>query len=597
MNVLVRPILPAVLLLSWAASAATVVEAQESQAPDSTGLLDRARDAQARFERLRRRNLPRTRNRGGASCSEVVGRFCLVYEGEEEWVPEPDPPEVLEARQRLLESLADVGRRIPGDRWVLAQRVFYLGEEGRWSEALELADGCGGHRGEWWCHALRGLVHHGAERYPASLGAFRDALDAMEPERAERWNDPEHLLEQGAYEHWSDAEEDEREVLLRRLWLLADPLYLVEGNDRLTAHYARHTISWIREDAANPHRVPWGWDLARILVRYGAELGWERERPAVSSLESASVVGHHHPESRQFLPSSAAFRAPTRLEPGEWTLEADRPRTAYAPAYAARMEDRPFQVARFRREAEMVVVAGFRLPPDTLPDVAGGGPPGPWGGGLQAGLFLVAPDSGVAREVRTRGADSGGLRLRAEAGSYLASVEVWDPGGARAARARQGVRMAEAPGPDVVTISDLLVMDAGAAPPESLEEAAPRTRPELRACPGGTMAVGWELYGLGLRRETLAFRLRVERTDEGFFRRTGELLGLVDSAPTVTLEWSEPGPERLRPFFRAVDVSLPEEMEAGTHELRLRVRLPGREPLAARRPLMVGGEGCDGVGG
>lgn len=564
---------------------------------DSTELLERAREAQVRFERLRRRNLPVTRARRGGTCTEVVGRFCLFFGGEDDWEPSPDPPEVQDARQRLLDTLSEVGARIPGDRWVLAQRIFYLGEEERWSEAMDLAAGCGGQPDAWWCRVLRGFVHHGAERYPAALRAFEGALESMGSERARRWTDPEHILEQGAWERWSDADAEARDRLRRRLWVLSDPLYLVEGNDRLTAHFVRHTVSWIREDAANPHGVSWGWDLTRILVRYGAEVGWERARAPVGRLEARSVVGHHHPESRQFLPSAAAFRTPTELEPAQWTLEEERPRTTYAPPYAARMEVRPFQVARFRRRGDLVVVGGFRLPPDTVEDPSGETPPSPRGRGLQAGLFLVDPDSGVVRQARVRGRTSGGLRLRAEAGAYLVGVEAWDPGRGRAVRARQGVRMPRTPPPDVASISDLLVMEPAEEPPRSLEEAVPRVRPEPRACPGGSMAVGWELYGVGLRRETVAFRLRVERTGRSFLERTGAWLGLVDPSPAVTLEWTEPGPERLRPHFRSVDVTLPPDLEEAPHELTVEVRLPGRAPLTARRRLRIDGERCRGTDG
>lgn len=562
--------------------------------PDSADLRARARAAQDAFERMRRRNLPRDPGTGGGSCSEVIGRFCLIYQGEDDWEPTPDPPEILQGREALLRTLTEVGEAIPGDRWVLSQRIFYLAEEGRWSQALELTRRCGGQPDAWWCRALRGLVLHGAERYLASMEAFREALARMDDERAGRWRDPEHVLDDGAWDVWSDADAEDRPRLVNRLWLLGDPLYLVPGNDRLTAHYARHTISWIRDDAANPHRVPWGWDLARILVRYGAELGWERQRPRTTSLQSASVVGHHHPESRQYLPSARAFEAPTELEPGEWTLEEDRPRTAYAPPYAPRTSTPSFQLARFRRQGDLVVVAGFVLPLDTGsgPARPGVGPAGPWGGSVQAGLFLLDPDTGVVGRTGLTGAREGALRLRTEPGAYLASVEVWDPGTARAARSRQGVSMGPPPPPDVAALSDLLLMNAGERTPRSLEEAAPRTRAELRACPGERVTVGWELYGVGLTRESVRFHLRLRRTDRSFLSRAGEWLGLSSGEPPVSLSWTESGPEGLRPYFRAVDLTPPDDAEAGAYELVLEAVPEGRGPLEARQAVRIGGSGC-----
>lgn len=573
--------------------------------PDSAALHDRARDAQARFERRRRNALPRTSGSGGGgSCDEVVGRFCLRFGGGSDWTPEPEPLEIVQARDDLLGVLADVGRRIPGDPWVKGQRVFYLGEEGRWSEALDVVGRCDAPGSGWKCHALRGYALHRSDRYEEALDEFGAALEIMEGERREDWRDPSMLLDPEAEDLWEDGEDERREVLRRRLWVLADPLYLVPGNDRLSEHFARHASSWIREDARNPYGLSWGWDLTELVVRYGMEVGWERERPSVTSLQSSPVVGHHHPDSRQYVPPGEVFRDPLGLETGQWNLEPERPRTSYAPAYAPELRSEPYQLAVFRRGSDMVVVAGYDLPADTagLGRARSDGPPAPSEtesgeaaepmepgrptGPVRAGLFLVNPDSAERREARRLGRESGGVSVRAPMGRYLASVEVWSPEEARAGRARAGVRLHEL-APDVAALSDLLLLEAGPELPESLESAVPRARARLRACAGETVTVGWELYGLGLRRETVEFQLRLMRTDRGFFERTGEWLGLSEGQAPVALEWTEPGPERLRPFFRAVDVTLPEDMETGLYRLGLEVDLSGRSPLRAERRVRV----------
>jgi len=334
--------------------------------PDSAALLDRAQDAQRRFERLRRDALPRTADQGFGPCDEVIGRMCLTYgQPGGDWEPEPEPPGIIRARQELLDLLSEVGGMIPGDRWVLAQRVYYLGEDGRWGRALELVGPCRA-TDPWWCHALRGLALHGQDRYQESLDAFHGALDAMGEERARDWRDPEEILDDRAHDVWKDAEEGERAALRERLWVLSDPLILVPGNDRLTAHFARRTVSWIREDAENAYGISWGWDLEQLVVRYGSELGWERTRPSAASLARAAVVGHHHPESRQYVPPGEVFADPAGVAAEGWSLETERPRSAYAPSYAPRMAALPFQVARFRRGDTLVVAAGFTLP-DSAP--------------------------------------------------------------------------------------------------------------------------------------------------------------------------------------------------------------------------------------
>ena len=79
----------------------------------------------------------------GAPCDERIGRICLIHGGDDDWTPVPDPPALVKAREVLLERLDEVARGIPGDGWVLGQRVYYLAEENRWEEAAELASRCG----------------------------------------------------------------------------------------------------------------------------------------------------------------------------------------------------------------------------------------------------------------------------------------------------------------------------------------------------------------------------------------------------------------------------------------------------------------------
>lgn len=498
----------------------------------------------------------------------------------------------------------------------------------------------------WWCHALRGYVLHRSDRYREAEEAFARALERMHPDRRDRWLNPDPLVDGEADDVWDETRIEDRGRVRARLWALADPLQLMEGNDRLTEHYARHTVAWIREDAENPYGISWGWDLEELVVRYGEEMGWNRTRTPAGSLRPASVVGHHHPESRPFLPPGEAFRDPTAFaEPGwgggfvvDGSSGDDEPTTAYAPPYAPDFRFEPFQVARFRRGEEMIVVAGYRLPGEgdaSTFDGADGG--SSTGDGTPAddrapaaGLFLLDRDGrpvfsrrtallGVAEDPHGAGAlthpgspppgglpsASGALSIRVPAGRYLASVEVWDSATARAGRSRRAVGMDPLP-PDVAALSDLLILEPGPrrdsvvdpAPrgagsgtasglPGTLEEAIPRIRAVPEACPGSTVVVGWELTGVGLRRESVDFALRLELRDRGFFSRVGDFLGVTSPPEPVTLEWIEPGPDGLRPFFRAVRLSLPAETEPGAHDLVLEARLPGRGPLVTSRRVEV----------
>lgn len=220
---------------------------------DSSDALSVARSAQARFERRRVRLLPTSYEGFGGSCDEVVGRICVTF-GEGEWYPQPEDPEIVMARRALLAELDSLQVLLPGDRWILGQRVWYRAEGDDWGRALTAAAGCGLAQDErWWCHALEGFALHGLGRYQRAERAFEIALARMEPERARRWSVPRWSVDGDAREllEAEAVDEGEERPLLHRLWALADPLYLVPGNDRRTAHLARQ-----RDPRRGPQPLP-----------------------------------------------------------------------------------------------------------------------------------------------------------------------------------------------------------------------------------------------------------------------------------------------------------------------------------------------------
>lgn len=557
-------------------------------APDSSELHDRARSLQARFERDRRRRLPRTWRWSGGRCDERIGRFCLRFgRDDDERDPPEEPATIAEARAELLDELARIGEALPGDRWVLGQRIHYLGEQGRWDRAVALAERCDAVARGWWCPALRGYALHRSGRYPEADAAFAEALETMDAERRREWSDPEPLLDGRGRELWEEAEEDDdvRGRILDRMWRLADPLYLVPGNDRRTEHYARHVAVWIREDARSPYGIFWSGDLARMLVRYGPEEGWERERRQPVTMEEGGVIGHHHPESRRYAPPGGVLADPLSAGEVEWDLDVRRPRSTHVPRYAPVLDVEPFQVGLFRRGEDVIAVAGYRRP-DGDAERGRGAVPGEPAAGVRAGLHLVVPDSGIrVRTVRT-GPPAGGLAARAPAGAYVVSVEVWSPEDEVGARRRLGVER-EALLPGTPALSDLLVLDAAEALPASLEEVVGRLRPVARICPGETATVAWELYGLGDRSGSLEFGLRLDRVDPGLLERIGGWLGIGDPSQSVVLDWSESAPDAAGPALRAVDLGLPDDLPSGRYRLRVRVGSGELEPLEVARRVDV----------
>lgn len=153
-----------------------------------------------------------------------MGRVCTRY-GEGEWYPTPEPDEVRALRAEFALDSDSLQRLIPGDPWVLGQRVWTHAEGGDWEGALLTSRDCGGAQ-PWWCSALEGLSLHGLGRHAEAEGAFEHALAEMDPEAALEWRVPERAVDPDAREILATmvtAADGFLDVVLDRMWSLADP--------------------------------------------------------------------------------------------------------------------------------------------------------------------------------------------------------------------------------------------------------------------------------------------------------------------------------------------------------------------------------------
>ncbi len=400
---------PALVLGGVPLRAHTLAAQTSSPSPaDSLDLLEQAKDVQARYERYReQRTLPdlaALTNR----CDDVVGRYCFRFPdhiGVDEWRAPDQPVELELARTRVLRDLGDIAGKIPGDLWVLGQRVYYLTGMGAWGNAVGLAQRCGG-RSHWWCTALAAYVDHERGRWTVAEEGFARALEQMPPDTAARWTAPEHLLENSAWNSYERAAD--KKALQERLWMLSDPLYLVEGNDRKTEQYARQVLVRIRAQAVNGTGLDWEDDLEEITLRWGAAESWSRERDVQTGdtlVDSRRMVSHRR--GQEFLPSAEVLEDPSEVGAGAWAL-GDRvrlelreggspvdqlpaggllealtqtsqlldgnidlvgmirdgtmrsgPRTGYTAPYAPTLDVLETQIARFRRGDSLLVAGAF----------------------------------------------------------------------------------------------------------------------------------------------------------------------------------------------------------------------------------------------
>lgn len=613
---------PAVALFAFWVGTTGVLAAQEtptSQA-DSVQTLEAVQERQVEFERLRERLIPPAANTGRGGCDERIGRICIWFGGEGEEDFPREPTETSLARGELIGDLL-AARETIRDPWVEGQLVHYLVEAGRLADAEQVARDCGLAQG-WWCSALLGYVLHVGGDVVAAEMAFREGAANVSPEEQERWRTPRFVLSSDAVEVFEEAEPAEAQRLWETFWRFSDPLFMVEGNDRLTEHFARLVVARNRESAANPYDMEWGEDLEESLIRYGRQIGWSRVRGAPPGVlggggnlqDTRRVVGHHHPMSRGYLFPERFLEAPADVPPESWITAPREARTWYAPPYAPDFRGLETQIARFRRGAEMLVVGAYRpSPPEQDPfasaadqqDGGGSNPfarssgfgqadpppepePDPFGntgvdGPVRSALFLM-PEAGGDPIVAEGSEAAGVFRLQAPTGRYVSSLEVFEPAEERAWRARQGVNQAELLR-GLVAASDLLILSEDAPLPDDLDQAIPLARPGVRIGTGERFTVAWEVYGLDVDEE-VEVTLGFTEGRPGFLTRVGEFLGVLEPAQPVEVTFSDAARGEVATLFRAVSLGLP-DMEPGEYTLHLRLELPGREPAVSSRPIVV----------
>lgn len=576
------------LIVVTAAGRPSALSAQLPEA-DSLDIVEEARERQRDFERFRQSRIPVQRERENAVCDENIGRFCIWFGGIDGERFPAEMPEVGGARVDLIRFLTDANEEI-ADPWIIGQLVHYLVEARYFDEAERIATECDISE-EWWCSALLGYTLHLRTEYVEAERAFRRAMGEMPGEQLDRWIVPRYILTDEGRRHFEEVEPEQALDTWELFWKLSDPLFLFDGNDRLTDHLARLVQARNRSDAEHPQGTDWDWDVEETLIRYGMNRGYSRTHDPMNTFsfgrlnDTRRVVGHHHPKSRGYLFPEEYLESPAAIPPESWITAPREARTWHAPLYAPEIRGLETQVGRFRRADEMLVVAGYRPTVVTRADgvVSAWGGPGGLEGDPFTALFLIPVDGG--ERVYTRGTEPEGvLTLMAWPGAYVSALEVVHLEERQAWRARQGV-VQEPLVPGLVGVSDLMILREGAPLPDSLEEAIPDVRRDVRVRQGERFVAMWEVYGLRIL-EPIQVTVGFTRGRPGFLQPIGDFVGVLEPDDPTQITFDDTGPDQVQTIFRSIELQLP-DLDPGEYTLHLQLDLVGRAPIVASRPIIV----------
>jgi hypothetical protein len=538
---------------------------QVAASSDATARLRRDADAaQARFERLRRANLPREFGGGYATpCDATIGRYCYWYDSTRRTAV-PEPKQISKAREQLLAVLDSVAAVNPADGWVTGQRVRYLLEAGRTSAAVEAARACAAER--WWCAALEGLASHVSERYLAADSAFARALEEMtEPRRCE-WVDVRVVMTPRVQRDLSRATCEERWLHANALWQVAQPLWTIAGNDLRTEHFSRLTMAEILSRADNAHGLRWSSDSRELLVRYGWAEWYTRQEPSPYMAATPRVTGHDREPSYWFFPDVESVRGLKLVTAESWRLREPAAVTRYAPRHIERMTELPHQLIRLPRGDSMLLVAVHETADSVL-----------------------ARDSAVARVaalvrgqvVRGDVGESGAVAsLMVPSDTVIVSVEVVGAKRKHAARARYVVAPLEC---GAWCVSDLILFRPPASGGAALDSALHHALPEPRHPNHAPLGVLWELHGVPSASPAWV-SLTISPLRIGRLRRLATQLRLAPEAAPVRLRWQMVVDEPRK--VESVSVRLPRSAR-GAYRVALTIQPADAPPVHAIREIVL----------
>ncbi|HEY3112326.1 MAG TPA: hypothetical protein VGJ62_01415 [Gemmatimonadaceae bacterium] len=523
---------------------------------DSAEISERAHDLQATFERRRRQMLP-TFYVGTADHCLIVGRFCEWHPNARDYVVPDEGKNIVRARTEFLRELEKASAAVPGDDWIVGQRIRYL-TEGHDTSAVSVARSC--RATKWWCDALLGLALHVAGDFAASDSAFALALDGMATPTRCHWLNLAPLLDDDIRDTYRKLSCAQRELVDARIWWLADPLFMTPGNERRTEHFSRVLHTALEQNATNTYGLSWGGDLAELILRFGWAEKWTQEPSRSMYLDSKpSITGHEPEPGYHFFLTQPPPDSLALITDSVFDMYQFPPREQYAPIYTRGFVRLDAQVARFRRGDSTKVIAAYDVNSDTI------------FGRRKFAAALIAMGDEANTPSKTEVEESPAknvLTVSTPWKSQLIGVELLARDSAGAARWRSG--FAEIPlDSGRISVSDLLFVDGSPSLPADLNEAIPRTHGGTKFRRNQKIGLFWELYGRTAADSALPISLTITPLDESLLRRTFRALRIAPKLTPLNIRWQENGASGvLSAKSVLLDLSL---VPAGKYSVKLEV--------------------------
>jgi hypothetical protein len=535
---------------------------------DSADVSQHARDLQAGFERRRRQMLPRFYVGTTDHCL-IVGRFCEWHPNLRDYVVPPEGKDIVRARAELLGELEKASTTLPGDNWIIGQRVRYL-VEGHDTSAVRVARSC--RATKWWCDALLGFALHVGGNFAGADSAFALALDGMPTTMRCHWLNLSPLLDDDIRDTYRKMSCSQREAADARIWWVADPLYMTPGNERRTEHFSRVLYTALQKDAANTYGSSWGGDLAELILRFGWAEKWTQEpSPSMYFESKPSISGHEREPGYHFFLTQRPPDNLALIVDSVFDIFQFPPREQYAPAYARAFVRLDAQVARFRRGDSTTIVAAYDVGTDTI-----------FGRRKFAAALTAMGDEATSpsQTLVAQSPTANVLTVSTPWKEQLIGVELLADDSAGAARWRSG--FAEIPlDSGKISVSDLLFVDGAPSLPSDLNEAIPHAHGGTTFRRDRKIGLFWELYGKTAADSALPISLTITPVGESLLRRAFRALRIAPNLTPLNIRWQENGSSGvLSARSVLLDLSL---IPAGKYAVKLEV---GNYPTAMASRLI-----------